>query len=196
KTDDRVALHILDLLVREKFPRIWIPSPENRDLRQMLRHRDKLVRIRTSVQNQLHALAMSQGLCRKAKLWTKAGRKELEGLPLDPWASRRRLASGRTREGEHPELTPSIFCSPGSPNKRRECTGKCRQFNGFGLVQAGSGPGGRWFKSIRPDQSFQALTRDFWFFVYSAVDDFVDGSLPLEPPECVDLPILSRTVGT
>ena len=47
------------------------------------------------------------------------------------------------REGEHPELRPSIFCSPGSPNKRRECTGKCRQFNGFGLVQAGSGPGGR-----------------------------------------------------
>ena len=90
KTDDRDALHILDLLVRDKFPRIWIPSPENRDLRQMLRHRDKLVRIRTSVQNQLHALAMSQGLCRKAKLWTKAGRKELEGLPLDPWASRRR----------------------------------------------------------------------------------------------------------
>jgi len=82
KTDDRDALHILDLLVRDKFPRIWIPSPENRDLRQMLRHRDKLVRIRTSVQNQLHALAMSQGLCRKAKLWTKAGRKELEGLPL------------------------------------------------------------------------------------------------------------------
>jgi hypothetical protein len=36
-----------------------------------------------------------------------------------------------------------------------------------------SGPGGRWFKSIRPDQFFQALTRDFWFFVYSTADDFV-----------------------
>src|SRR5213078_1737972 len=77
------------------------------------------------------------------------------------------------REGEHPELRPSIFCSPCSPNKRRECTGKCRQFNGFGLVQAGSGPGGRWFKSIRPDQSFQALPCDFWFSVYTSVDDFV-----------------------
>jgi hypothetical protein len=49
-----------------------------------------------------------------------------------------------------------MFCSPRSPNKRRECTGKCRQFNGFGLVQAGSGPGGRWFKSTRPDH-FQTL---------------------------------------
>jgi transposase len=90
KTDERDALHILDLLLRDKFPRIWIPSPETRDVRQMLRHRHKLVCWRTSIQNQLHALAMSQGLCRKAKLWTKAGRKELEGLQLDPWASRRR----------------------------------------------------------------------------------------------------------
>jgi tetratricopeptide (TPR) repeat protein len=56
----------------------------------MLRHRHKLVRFRTSVMNQLHALAMGQGLCRKKKLWAKAGRKELEGLVLDPWASLRR----------------------------------------------------------------------------------------------------------
>src|SRR5215471_855607 len=39
-------------------------------------------------------------------------------------------------------------------NKPREGTGKCRQFNGFDLVQTGSGPGERWFKSTRPDQSF------------------------------------------
>jgi transposase len=90
KTDVHDARHILDLLLRDKFPRIWIPSPEIRDLRQMLRHRHKLVGMRTSVQNQLHGLAMSQGLCRKAKLWTKVGRKELESLQLDPWASRRR----------------------------------------------------------------------------------------------------------
>jgi len=44
----------------------------------------------------------------------------------------------------------SVLCSPRSPNKPRECTGKCRQFNGFGLVQTGSGPGGRWFKIHSP----------------------------------------------
>jgi len=33
---------------------------------------------------------MSQGLCRKTKLWSRIGRKELEALTLDPWASRRR----------------------------------------------------------------------------------------------------------
>ena len=90
KTDARDALHILDLLVSERFPRIWIPSPAERDTRQLLRHRVKLVRFRTSVQNQLHALAMGEGVCRRKKLWTKVGRKELAGLELGPWASRRR----------------------------------------------------------------------------------------------------------
>lgn len=90
KTDSRDALHILDLLLTNRFPRIWVPSPTERDVRQLLRHRHKLVGYRTSVMNQLHGLAMSQGLCRKTKLWSRVGRKELEGLALDPWARRRR----------------------------------------------------------------------------------------------------------
>jgi transposase len=48
KTDTRDALHILDLLIQNRFPRIWIPSPEERDLRQLLRHRHKMVCLRTS----------------------------------------------------------------------------------------------------------------------------------------------------
>jgi transposase len=90
KTDTRDAEHMLDLLATNRFPRIWIPSLQERDARQLLKHRDKLVRMRTSVKNQLHYLAMSQGLCRKQKLWTERGRRELEGLPLGTWASRRR----------------------------------------------------------------------------------------------------------
>ena len=90
KTDSRDALHILDLLLTQRFPRIWIPSPVERDVRQLVRHRHKLVRVRTSVMNQLHALAIGQGLCRKQKLWSSAGRKELDALLLDPWAHRRR----------------------------------------------------------------------------------------------------------
>jgi len=90
KTDTRDAEHMLDLLASNRFPRIWIPSLQERDARQLLKHRDKLVRMRTSVKNQLHYLAMSQGVCRKQKLWTERGRRELEGLPLGTWASRRR----------------------------------------------------------------------------------------------------------
>src|SRR5438045_9262603 len=46
--------------------------------------------MRNAIGNQLHALAMGKGVCRKKKLFTKKGRVELEGLKLDPWASRRR----------------------------------------------------------------------------------------------------------
>ena len=90
KTDTRDARHILDLLIQDRFPRIWVPSVAERDVRQLVRHRHKLVRFRTSVMNQLHALAMGQGLCLRKKLWTTVGRQKLESLTRDPWASRRR----------------------------------------------------------------------------------------------------------
>jgi transposase len=90
KTDERDALLILDLLLAKRFPRIWVPTPAERDLRQLLWHRHKLVCLRTMLGNQLHFLAMSQGLCRKQKLFTQKGRAELAALPLRPWASRRR----------------------------------------------------------------------------------------------------------
>jgi len=76
KTDSRDALHILDLLLANRFPRIWIPSPGERDLRQLLRHRHKMVCLRTSVRNQLQGLAMGQGVYRKRKLWAAGGRSD------------------------------------------------------------------------------------------------------------------------
>jgi transposase len=89
KTDSRDASHLLDLLMNDRFPRIWIPTPSQNDLRQLLWHRQKLVWMRASVKNQLHALAMGQGVCRKSKLWNAKGRKEIESLALDHWAGRR-----------------------------------------------------------------------------------------------------------
>jgi transposase len=91
KTDRNDAVHLLELLRTDRFPRLWIPSPEERDTRQLLRHRHKLVGMRTAVQNQLHSLAMSEGVCRRKKLWSARGRTELEKLALGPWASRRRM---------------------------------------------------------------------------------------------------------
>jgi len=41
KTDKRDAAHILKLLVEGRFPRLWTPSREQRDLRQLLIHRHK-----------------------------------------------------------------------------------------------------------------------------------------------------------
>ena len=105
KTDQRDAALILDLLVTNRFPRIWVASVAERDMRQLLWHRHKLVRMRTMVSNQLHALAMSQGLCRKKKLFTKRGRVELESLQLGPWASRRRAELLQLLDQLEPSIT-------------------------------------------------------------------------------------------
>ena len=68
KHDRRDAALILKLLLEGRFPRIWTPSGEEKDLRQLLMHRYKLVRIRTQVKNELQHLAMNQGITRKGKL--------------------------------------------------------------------------------------------------------------------------------
>ena len=55
KTDRRDARHLLDLLKHERFPTVWIPDPATRDLRALVTHRVRLVRIRTMVKNGLQA---------------------------------------------------------------------------------------------------------------------------------------------
>ena len=104
KTDRRDAELLLKLLAEGRFPRIWVPTAEERDGRQLLLHRHKLVRLRTQMKNQLQALALNQGVQRKWKLWSKKGRQELEALPLLPWARRRRTELLRM----HDELEASI----------------------------------------------------------------------------------------
>ncbi len=90
KNDKRDAAHVLKLLLEGRFPRLWVPSSEQRDLRQLLIHRHKLVQIRSRVKNGLQHLAMNQGMQKKARLWSAAGQKALRELPLQGWAARRR----------------------------------------------------------------------------------------------------------
>src|SRR2546423_11472725 len=89
KTDRQDAQLILKLMLKDDFPRIWVASWENRDLRQLLWHRHRIVQMRTRVMNQLQAVALNEGVRRKKALWP-AGRIQLESLGLAPWASRRR----------------------------------------------------------------------------------------------------------
>ena len=90
KTDRQDAQLILRLLVEDRFPRIWVASWENRDLRQLLWHRHRMVQARTRLMNQLQSVALNEGLRCKKKLWRDAGRAQLESFRLAPWASRRR----------------------------------------------------------------------------------------------------------
>jgi len=90
KTDREDARHILRLLLEDRFPRIWVPSWDNRDVRQLLWHRHRMVQMRTRIMNQLQAVALNEGLRCKKRLWREKGRQQLENFPLAPWASRRR----------------------------------------------------------------------------------------------------------
>ena len=90
KTDKRDAEHILKLVVEGRFPRLWTPDREQRDLRQLVLHRHKLVEIRSRVKNELQHLSMNKGVQRKHKLWSQAGQQMLRELSLKPWAACRR----------------------------------------------------------------------------------------------------------
>jgi transposase len=90
QTDQRGAEHLLTLLMEQRFPRLWVPTAEERDVRQLLVHRHQRVRMRTQVKNQLQAVALNQGVQKKRGLWSKAGREQLEKLELLPFAAQRR----------------------------------------------------------------------------------------------------------
>jgi transposase len=91
KHDRRDAELIARLMVEGNFPDLgWVPSLQQRDQRQLLLHRHKLVRMRAQIKNQLQHIALNQGQQKKRQLWTKAGRELLEKLKLEPWSARRR----------------------------------------------------------------------------------------------------------
>ena len=60
KTDRQDAQLIL-IMLKNDFPQIWVPSWENRDLRQLLWHRHRMVQALTRMMNQLQAVALNEG---------------------------------------------------------------------------------------------------------------------------------------
>src|SRR5207248_8996825 len=117
------------LLLEDRFPHIWVPSWENRDLRQLLWHRHRMVQARTRIMNQLQAVALNEGLRCKKKLWRERGRQQLESFRLAPWATRRRrdllelvdrltptiaeLSHGIEQEGEKCRAAQRLRTHPG-----------------------------------------------------------------------------------
>ncbi len=90
KTDRRDAELLMRLMVEERFPRIWVPSEAERDVRQLLMDRHHRLKARTAAKNQLQSLAMNQGVQKGKRLWTMAGRQLLADLEMMPHAARRR----------------------------------------------------------------------------------------------------------
>src|SRR2546430_11399504 len=134
KHDRRDADLLLKLLMENRFPSIWMPSKELRDLRALLWHRHQWVRTRTRVQNALQAIALTNGLRRGKSLWSQEGQHAIASLPPGPHAAHRRTAvqgvyRGREaptnppgKRGPAPSLEHPQATRPMTPPRVRSCT--------------------------------------------------------------------------
>lgn len=56
KTDKRDVLHLAKLLAANMIPEVWVPPPEVRELRSLLSHRRRVVKMRTMTRNRLNSM--------------------------------------------------------------------------------------------------------------------------------------------
>jgi transposase len=106
--DRRHAALLLQLLAEDRFPTIWMPSTELRDLRALLLHRHQWVRMRTRVQNALHAIVLAHGVRRGCTLWNRDGQQ-------------RQRAGDWVDCGLHVELAPHATQIPGTATFSNRC---------------------------------------------------------------------------
>jgi transposase len=104
KNDERDAADLADLLRMGRLPEAWIAPPEVRELREQVRHRCKLVAIRSGLKAQVHAVLAKQGVqVPVTDLFGVGGAKLLDEVGLDaPYLARvgslRRLIDAFTFE--------------------------------------------------------------------------------------------------
>src|SRR5918911_2027035 len=84
KNDVRDAADLADLLRMGRLPEAWIAPPAVRELREAVRHRAKLVALRSSLKAQVHAVLAKQGVAVPvADLFGVGGQQLLNRLALD-----------------------------------------------------------------------------------------------------------------
>jgi transposase len=85
KNDVRDASDLADLLRMGRLPEAWIAPPEIRQLREAVRHRAKLVALRSGLKAQVHAVLAKQGVAvPMTDLFGVGGSRLLDRLRLDP----------------------------------------------------------------------------------------------------------------
>jgi transposase len=119
KHDRRDAALLLQLLAEDRFPAIWMPSIELRDLRALLLHRHQWVRMRTRVQNALHAIAMAHGVRRGHTLWNREGQALLASFRC---RRIRRIAAASCRRCISTSRNTSIDWTNGAARRQRACS--------------------------------------------------------------------------
>jgi transposase len=132
KNDERDAVDLVDLLRMGRLPEAWIAPAEIRGLREAIRHRCKLVALRSGLKAQVHAVLAKQGVrVAVSDLFGVGGQKLLDELELDaPFSARvgslRRLIDAFTFEIDM--LT-------------RRTTAELKAHRGFQAIQAIRGVG-------------------------------------------------------
>ncbi len=95
KNDERDAADLVDLLRLGRLAEAWIAPPEIRELRELTRYRHKLMRLRSGLKAQVHAVMGKNGVlpCR-VDMFGPSGTAQLDALEL-PMAYELRLESLR-----------------------------------------------------------------------------------------------------
>src|SRR5881275_1213957 len=84
KNDVRDAADLADLLRMGRLPEAYVAPPAVRELRELVRHRAKMVAMRSSLKAQVHAVLAKQGLhIAVSDLFGLGGRELLAAAPLD-----------------------------------------------------------------------------------------------------------------
>src|SRR6187551_5529 len=84
KNDVRDAADLADLLRMGRLPEAYIATPHERELRELVRHRAKLVALRSGLKAQVHSVLAKQGLLPEVSdVFGPTGQAWLQTAPLD-----------------------------------------------------------------------------------------------------------------
>jgi transposase len=132
KNDVRDAADLADLLRMGRLPEAWIAPPATRELRELVRHRAKLVGLRTNLKCQVHAVLAGAGIpVTSSDLFGPGGRELLERVAL-PTAMRAKVNSA-VRLIDAIDFEIDTFA--------RLVTGRLRDHPGYAAVQTIPGVG-------------------------------------------------------
>jgi hypothetical protein len=137
KNDERDAADLADLLRMGRLPEAWIAPPATRELRELVRHRAKLVALHSNVKCQVHAVLAGCGVqVPMSDLFGLGGQQLLQRVELPP-ACRARVGSA-TRVLQCLDFEIEVFTNL--------MTGRLRGHRGYTAIQVipggGRDPGG------------------------------------------------------
>ena len=151
KNDERDAADLTDLLRMGRLPEAWVAPPEVRALREAVRHRCKLVALRSGLKAQVHAVLAKQGVrVPMSDLFGVAGTKLLDELALDAAYHARVLSLRRLIDAFTFEIDVLA---------RRTC-GQLARHPGFRAIQAIPGVGRCWARCSWPRSAMSPALAD------------------------------------